>query len=84
MNSMMVNFATYPDGIFKGVIKVLFYTIIPLEFVNYIPGRLIGDFNLNYFLLVMLVAISIISLSFIIFYRGLKRYSSSNLMNVRV
>ena len=52
---------------FKGVIKVLFYTIIPLEFVNYIPGRLIGDFNLNYFLLVMLVAISIISLSFIIF-----------------
>ena len=84
MNSMMVNFATYPDGIFKGVIKVLFYTIIPLEFVNYIPGRLIGDFNLNYFLLVMLVAISIISLSFIIFYRGLKKYSSSNLMNVRV
>ena len=84
MNSLMVNFATYPDGIFKGIVKVLFYTIIPLEFVNYIPIRLIGDFNLNSFILVICVTIFIISMSFIIFYRGLRRYSSSNLMNARV
>ena len=84
MNSLMVNFATYPDGIFKGIVKILFYTIIPLEFVNYIPIRLIIDFNLNIFIIVIAVTIFFISLAFIIFYQGLKRYSSSNLMNVRI
>lgn len=84
MNNLMINFATYPDGIFKGFIKILFYTILPLEFVNYIPVGLISNFNLNKFLLVILITITFISLAFIIFYKGLRRYSSSNLMNARV
>ena len=36
----MINFATYPDGIFKGFIKILFYTIIPLGFVNFMPIKI--------------------------------------------
>ena len=84
VGNLMVNFATYPDGIFKGVVKVLFYTILPIGFVNYMPLRIISEFNLERFILVIGVSMFFIILAFIVFYRGLKRYSSSNLMNARV
>lgn len=84
INSMMINFGTYPEGIFKGLVKILFYTVLPLGFVNYLPIQIITEFNLNYFLITIFFTIIIIYLTFTIFYKGLKRYSSSNLMNVRM
>lgn len=84
IGGLMINFATYPDGIFKGFIKLLFYTVIPIGFVNYIPVRLISNFNIYDFLLVIGVATIIVTLAIIVFNIGLKRYSSSNLMNARV
>ena len=84
IGSLMINFATYPDGIFKGFIKILFYTIIPIGFVNYIPIKLIDSFNIFGFLSVIGVAAFIVLFSLIIFNRGLKHYSSSNLMNARI
>ena len=84
INSLMTNFATYPEGIFKGVIKILFYTIIPLGFSNYLPIQIISDFNIYYFLIVILITIICMLLAYIVFNQGLKKYSSSNLMNVRI
>ena len=83
-NSLMTSFATYPDGIFKGIIKLLFYTIIPIGFVNYLPIRIMTNFNLNYTLIIVFSTIFFVSLAFIIFYRGLRKYGSSNLMNARI
>ena len=83
-NGLMLSFATYPDGIFKGIVRLLFYTIIPIGFANYLPVQIITDFNIFNFFLVISITILFILLSFFIFYRGLKKYSSSNLMNVRV
>ena len=84
INSLMINFATYPDGIFKGFIKILFYTIIPLGFVNFMPIKIMTEFNVIYMLIIVISTFFFIALAFIIFYRGLKKYSSSNLMNVRM
>lgn len=83
-NSIMTNIATYPDGIFKGFVKGLLFTIIPLGFSNYIPVKLLIEFNFYSFCLVIIVTISIIVLAYIIFYKGLKRYSSSNLMVAKI
>ena len=83
-NNMMTNFANYPDGIFKGIIKLMFFTILPVAFVNHIPVQLLTKFDLGMFLLVVLVTIIFTSLAFYIFYKGLKRYSSSNLMIARI
>lgn len=83
-NSLMVNFATYPDGIFKGTVKLLLYTLVPVGIVNYIPVSLIGSFNINLVLLVIGVTILLILIAILVFYRGLKRYSSSNLMVARI
>ena len=84
VNNLMTSFATYPDGIFKGTIKILFYTIIPIGFVNYLPVKIITNFNIFYLLIVILIAILFITIAFVVFYKGLEKYSSSNLMNVRV
>ena len=37
----MTNFATYPDGIFKGIAKFILYTVIPVGLSSYIPVSLI-------------------------------------------
>jgi len=84
MNSFMLNFSTYPEGIFKGLIKILFYTIIPIGFVNYIPIQLIMKFNIVNLIVILLITLLFIGLSFLIFNKGLKKYSSSNLMNTRI
>ena len=83
-NSFMVNFATYPDGIFKGLTKILLFTLIPVGIVNYIPVKILTEFNIYLFLINIIACITLILLAFLIFYRGLKRYSSSNLMSARV
>lgn len=83
-NSYMVNFATYPDGIFKGVVKLLLFIAIPVGIANYIPIKVITKFNIYLFTINILACILLVLLSFLIFYKGLKKYSSSSLMNVRI
>ena len=83
-NSLMVNFASYPDGIFKGVAKVLLYTLIPVGIANYLPVHVISNFDLTNFLIIIGVTILLVFLAFFVFYKGLKRYSSSNLMIARI
>ncbi len=83
-NSLMVNFATYPDGIFKGFVKILLFTLIPVGLANYLPVKIITKFDLGLTLIVLLFTMFIVTLAFIIFNNGLKRYSSTNLMNARV
>ena len=83
-DSLLTSFATYPEGIFQGTMKILFYTIIPICFINYLPIRILSEFHLGYTALILLIMCFFVSFAFIIFYRGLKRYSSSNLMNARI
>lgn len=84
MNSLMTNFATYPDTIFKGAVKAILYVIVPVGFTAYIPIELLVEFNILKLLLIILVTVIFVSLAFIVFYKGLKRYSSSNLMIARI
>ena len=79
-NSLMTNFATYPDGIFKGVTKVLLLTVIPIGLTAYFPTWIMTEFNLALTILILLITALLTIVAFAIFYRGLRRYSSSNLM----
>ena len=64
----MTNFATYPEGIFNGVIKTLFYTIIPLGISNYLPIQIMSDFNIYYFLVVIFINFLFTSKTIFLFY----------------
>lgn len=84
LSNTMINFATYPGTIFKGVVKIILYTIIPVGIANYLPFETIINFDIAKFLYIITFTIAITILSFVIFNKGLKRYSSSNLMSSRI
>jgi ABC-2 type transport system permease protein len=83
-DSLMINFATYPDGIFKGIVKWALFTIIPLGLTAYLPVKTIISFNPLYFAIIVVATIILVAIAVIVFNLGLKRYSSSNLMSARV
>lgn len=79
-NSLMTNFATYPDGIFKGVSRILLLTVIPVGLTSYFPVWIMTKFDLRLTLIIIVIVVILTVFTFIVFYRGIKRYSSSNLM----
>lgn len=81
--SVLVSVSTYPEGIFKRFIKGLLFTIIPTGFIVYLPIRVLFSFHLYYLVGVLLFTGGITFLAFWVFYKGLRRYSSSNLMGAR-
>ena len=83
-NRLIVNFATYPDGIFHGLSRAILYSVIPIGFIAYIPVKIISQFNFLSLLIIIAVAVFSTLLAFVIFYRGLRKYSSSNLMMGKV
>lgn len=84
LNSIIVNFATYPGKIFKTGIKILLYTFIPVGISNYLPVDTILNFNIINILIIIIFTVAITALAFWVFNKGLKRYSSSNLMSSRI
>jgi ABC-2 type transport system permease protein len=81
---VMINMSTYPDGIFKGIVRLMLYSVIPVGLTVYLPVQLIISFQFKQLLLVLTFTAGIICLAFYLFYKGLRRYSSSNLMSARV
>lgn len=79
-----MSFGTYPENIFSFKIRLLLYTLIPLGTMVYLPTRIIMEKNYLLIILVIIYTILITILAFIVFYKGLKKYSSSNLMSSRV
>lgn len=79
-----IHFSTYPSGIFRGVTKVLLYTLLPAGFINAVPVRLIRNFDPLYFLTLALVSCAIFAIGWVVFFAGLRRYESGNLMTVRM
>lgn len=76
----LITFGIYPEGIFNNVIKVILYTVIPTVFIVYIPASVISHFSAIKLFEVLGVAVIWIFIAYIIFYRGLKRYESGNLI----
>ncbi len=84
INNTMLNFATYPETIFKKSVKLILYTIIPVGFSTYMPFKLMLKFGIREFFLLIISVLIISLLTFGIFNKGLKKYSSSNLMVSRI
>lgn len=73
----------YPPSIFEGsFLKVVFMTILPVYFVGFLPYELLMNFNWTGFIILVTTSIGFFSLGVFIFYRGLRRYESGNMMGV--
>ncbi len=84
ITNIMISLDTYPGTIFKGIVKVLLFTILPVGLSNYLPIETIINFNILNLIIIIVFTIAISVLAFYIFNKGLKRYSSSNLMSSRI
>lgn len=83
VNSMFTQFATYPEGIFDQAVKLVLYVVVPVGFAAYLPLKVLQAFNLTTLLVIIAFTVAITVIAFMVFYRGLGRYSSSNLMIAR-
>lgn len=80
----VLSIASYPFSPFEGYTKFILLTLIPAGFITGIPVELLKVFNLQWFLLMILCAVILFSIAIIIFKRGVRRYESGNLINVRM
>jgi ABC-2 type transport system permease protein len=79
----LLNFSLYPIDIFPGAARLLLYTLIPSAFVGSVPAQLLHRFDLGSLLGLVGCALAFSLLARWIFYRGLRRYASGNLVTVR-
>ena len=80
----VVSFATYPDGIFNGVTRFLLYFVIPAGMTVWHPVQMLVRFEAGMLFTVLGYAGGLTALAVAVFYKGLKRYASGNLMEARL
>lgn len=84
MVSGMISFSTYPDGIFQGKARFLLYNVIPVGMGIYQPVHVMMNFDAGRLLAVLGYTALLSAAAAFVFYRGLRRYSSSSLMEARM
>lgn len=79
----MITFSTYPAILFEGAAKLLLYTLIPAGFVTYLPIQALRELSLLDAALALAGSCGVLALGMAVFYAGLRRYESGNLMEMR-
>jgi ABC-2 type transport system permease protein len=79
----MISFSTYPAILFEGTVKLLLFTLIPAGFVTYLPIQALRELSLLDAALAVAGALAVMAAGVGIFYIGLRRYESGNLMEMR-
>jgi ABC-2 type transport system permease protein len=69
--------------IFPGVVRILLYTLIPAAFVGSVPAGLLSEFDWGQMALLVAFTAGIALAARWVFFRGLRRYESGNLVTVR-
>jgi len=79
----MITLSTYPATLFGGTAKLLLYTLVPAAFVTYLPIVALRDLSLVDAALAVAGSLGLLLLSAGVFYAGLRRYESGNLLAMR-
>jgi len=82
--SALIMFGSYPTTIFSGITKFIVLFIIPAGFISGIPVSLLNSFDWIWFVLLYAFAIAILLIAIYVFYKGIKKYESGNLIGVRL
>jgi ABC-2 type transport system permease protein len=79
----LITFSTYPPFLFEGAVKLILFTLIPAGFVSYLPADALRELSLAHAALALLGAVGFLAVGVAVFYRGLRRYESGNLTEMR-
>jgi len=78
MFSLYITFSTYPEQIFSKILKILFYTVVPVAYVVYIPIRILENFDIKLLLAIILFTIFLSIFTAFVFKKAMKKYESGN------
>lgn len=79
----LVTFSTYPASLFQGALKLFLFTVIPAGFVSYLPVEALRELSVAKTLMCFAGSLSVLVVGVVVFYWGLRRYESGNLMEMR-
>lgn len=79
----MITFSTYPFGLFEGQVKWLLFTLIPAAFVSHFPMEALRQLSILNALYALCGALGVMLVAVVVFYQGLRRYESGNLLLMR-
>jgi ABC-2 type transport system permease protein len=79
----LITFSTYPGPLFHGLVRGLLFTVVPAAFVAYVPVELLRALDPAWLAAEIGFTLGILALAVAVFYRGLRRYESGNLMIMR-
>jgi len=78
-----LSFSLYPVDFFPGVVRVLLYTLLPAALVGSVPARALLQFRWQNLGLMVVFTLGAMALSHWVFFRGLRRYESGNMIVTR-
>ena len=79
----LITFSTYPMSIFTGVVRLLLFTVVPAGFVSFVPLQLLHQFTWPLLGAMAGFTVLIVSVAMGVFYLGLRRYESGNLLGMQ-
>ncbi len=79
----MITFSTYPSPIFQGFVKILLFTVLPAMFVSHLPVSALRNMSMIEAFYSFAGAFGVLVAGVALFYLGLRRYESGNLMEMR-
>ncbi|NLV92503.1 MAG: hypothetical protein GX030_08965 [Firmicutes bacterium] len=80
----LITFAMYPNSMFRGSARILLFTVIPAGLITWVPTEIIRLHRIEILLAMAGGAVLLGLVAITLFYRGLRRYESGNLISVRV
>jgi len=79
----LIALSSYPLSVYQGITKIIILLVIPAGFVSGIPVELLRSFNWTWLIYMIGFTILITLVAITVFYKGLKKYESGNLLYVR-
>lgn len=80
----LLAFSSYPTAIFKGLARLMLFTVIPAGFISAIPIAWIVERRFEFALGLGAFSAGLLALAAWVFRRGLARYESGNLIAARL
>ena len=78
----VMSFCTYPESLFSGAVRLLLYTVVPAGFVSYVPVRALRSMSAWEAGFAFAGALAVLGVGVAVFYHGLRRYESGNLISM--
>jgi ABC-2 type transport system permease protein len=80
----LITFGGYPDSIFKGLVRAVLYSVVPVGFVVYLPVSLLRNFSAARFSGLLAFTVAMVWAARCLFAVGLRRYESGNLVSAKI